>query len=162
MEQEKLYEQVDNIRWLMNSGLSNDLIKDNLFMYGYILHKDVEIVDIDVDFEKKTVYYHIYIGNKKTIEDYNNYYIYKSKYDSKTIGIIDIFRFKRLLKKYTVTNLEFGKSLTIDFKNILSRFVKDYCGSKWVSTLEVKHSKDYVEDENGLRKENISVNTGYN
>ena len=127
-------EHIDHQRWLLNNGLPNDVHKDTLFMFGSIVHRDVRAVEVALNPEKKTVGYVLYLDSVtlKTIDLYERL--------SKSTSIIDLWRFKRLLKKEGNLNIS----------HLLSKFVKDYCGSNWQTELELK---DYGDYEEGFNKE---------
>ena len=124
-----LNEHIDHQRWLLEHGFVNDLHKDNLFMYGSIVHKDIKAAQVDVQPEKKNVVYTLYVTSNllKKIELY--------KQLSQSTGIMGMWRFKRMLKKEGNLNL----------KHLLLRFVTDYCGPKWSIALNLKDIKDYEE-----------------
>lgn len=122
-------EHIDHQRWLLEHGFINDLHKDNLFMYGSIVHKDVQAVELDVDVEKKRVSYDVYVDKTllKKIDAYKKL--------SHSKSIIGLWRFKRMLKKEGNLNLH----------HLLSRFVKDYCGPRWSVSLNLKDIESYEE-----------------
>lgn len=122
-------DHIDHQRWLIDHGFINDLHKDNLYMYGAIVHKDVEAVQVDIDVHNKLVSYELFIGKKlsKKIDLYNKLV--------KDDSIFGLWRFKRLLKKEG----------NLDFHGILNKFVKDYLGPKWTVTMNIKNVKEYEE-----------------
>ena len=122
-------EHLDHQRWLMNNGLLNDLHKDTLYLYGTLVHKDVQAIELNIDIEKKTLDYIIYIS-PKLLQSYKLYNELRAA-DS----IIGLWRLKRLLKKKG----------NLNFMAILSGFVKDYCGPKWNIKLEIKDFSSYEE-----------------
>lgn len=122
-------EHIDHQRWLLEHGFVNDLHKDNLFMYGSIVHRDVHAVQVDIDVEKKLITYDLYVKSSlfKKIDRYEQL--------SQSKSIIGLWRFKRMLKKEGNLNL----------KHLLNRFVSDYCGPKWSVDLRLKDFKEYEE-----------------
>lgn len=124
-------------QWLINNGLVTDLHKDNLFMYGSLIHKDVEAVEVDVIVEKKTINYTVYLPSKviRLVSRYNSLI---GKND-----IISLWMLKRLLKKQGDLN----------FVGVLNQFVKDYCGRVWVANLHLRDVKDYKEEVDGNRED---------
>ena len=128
-------EHLDHQRWLMNNGLLNDLHKDTLYLYGTLVHKDVQAIELNIDIEKKTLDYIIYISPKL----FQSYKLYNEL--RTTDSIIGLWRLKRLLKKKG----------NLNFMAILSGFVKDYCGPKWNVKLEIKDFDGY---ENGFKEIN--------
>lgn len=122
-------EHLEHQRWLMNNGLLNDLHKDTLYLYGTLIHRGVQAVELDIDIENKTLNYIIYIDSKL----FNSYLLYNEL--RATTSIIGLWRLKRLLKKKG----------NLNFMAILSSFVKDYCGPKWNVKLEIKDFSTYEE-----------------
>lgn len=130
MDEKALAEYIDNQRWLMNNGLLNDAIKNQLFMYGSIVHKEVQAVELAIDVEKKLVSYKIYI-TPSLLKKVNKY-----KELSTSKSLFGLWRFKRLLQKEG----------NLNFSNILNRFVKDFCGPKWITEVEILNSDEYVDE----------------
>lgn len=130
-KQVNLEEYVDQRRWLVNNGLITDDIKNQLFLCGSIVHKDVQAVEVDLDLaaEQKIVHYKIYVNPDllKKISAYNVL--------SKSTSLFGMWRFKRLLKKEGA----------LDFTQILGKFVKDFCGPKWSVTVKTVDFNTYVE-----------------
>jgi hypothetical protein len=126
-----LEEYVDQRRWLLNNGLITDDIKNQLFLCGSIVHREVQAVELDLDLtdEKKIVHYKIYVDSNllKKIADYEVL--------SKSTSLFGMWRFKRLLKKEG----------SLDFQQILGRFVTDFCGPKWSVTVKIVDFNSYIE-----------------
>lgn len=126
-----LEEYVDQRRWLLNNGLITDDIKNQLFLCGSVVHKEVQAVEVNLDLvaEQKLVHYTIYVESSllKKIAQYNVL--------SKSTTLFGMWRFKRLLKKEG----------SLDFQQILNKFVKDYCGPKWSVTVKTVDFNSYVE-----------------
>jgi hypothetical protein len=129
METDSLVQMIDHQRWLLNSGLVPDAVKNNLFMYGSLVHKDVQAVEVKINVEEKMVDYIIYVTNDllKKVEKYRELIHSQTLYD--------MYRFKRLLKKE-------GR---LDFSQVLTSFVADYCGPKWRATATVLSFDAYVD-----------------
>jgi len=125
----EINDHVDHQRWLIEHGFINDLHKDNLYMYGAIVHKDIGAVELDVDCENKKVSYTIYCKNGLLGK------IEKYKQLSESKGMLGLWKFKRLLLREGNLNIKF----------LLNNFVKDYCGPKWKAVIELKDYKDYVD-----------------
>lgn len=121
---------IDSQRWLMNNGLSNDLLKDQLFLFGSIVHKDISAVEVDVDFQKKAVKYQLYATNNllKKINKFNKL--------AESNSVFGLWRFKRFLLKEGNLNL----------RSIVTRFVKDYLGPKWIAEVEMRSVEEYIND----------------
>lgn len=138
MDDSALVQKLDQERWLLNNGLVSDSVKNQLFFCGSIVHKNVEAVEVKIHAEKKLVEYTIYVTDAllKKIDKYHKL--------ASSQGLFGMWKFKRFLKKEGC--LDFGK--------VLSTFVGDYCGPKWVATADVRSFSAYVdsveaEDEGG-------------
>lgn len=122
-------EHLDHQRWLMNHGLLNDLHKDTLYLYGTLIHKQVQAVELNITPESKTLEYIVYLDSRL----FKSYKLYNEL--RKSDSIIGLWRLKRLLKKEG----------NLNFMAILSDFVRNYCGPKWGVKLEVKDFSSYEE-----------------
>jgi len=124
-----LEEYIDQRRWLMNNNLVTEDVQNELFLFGSIVHKDVQAVELQVDAEKKVVAYTIYIDKfllKKI-----------AKYESllKSDSLWNLWRLKRMLKREG----------SLDFKQILNSFVRDFCGTKWCATVKIIDFSQYID-----------------
>lgn len=129
MDKKELMEYVDNQRWLMNSGLFTDSAKNQLFTYGTLIHREVRAIEVDIDPEKKVVSYKAFFDKRmlKKIEKYEKL--------SKETGFWGLRSFKKFLEKEGDLN----------FRNILTGFVRDFCGPGWSVSLEVLDFDGYIE-----------------
>lgn len=129
-KQVNLEEYVDQRRWLLNNGLVTDDVKNQLFFCGSIVHKEVQAVELDIDPEKKIVNYTIYL-NKDLLKRIEKYHVL-----SQSDSLFGLWRFKRMLKKEG----------SLDFQQVLSTFVKDFCGPKWSVTVKTVDFENYVDN----------------
>lgn len=131
MDSRQLIEYIDQQRWLLNNGLINDAAKNQLFLYGSIVHKEVKAVELDIEPSVFSIRYKIYVDNSliKKIEKYNKY--------SKSTSLWGMWQFKRMLKN--------GDNL--NFHHILNKFVKDFCGPKWTAEVDVINFDSYSESK---------------
>ena len=126
---ETLMERVDQQRWLLNNGLVTDEAKNNVYIYGTLVNKEVKAVEVSLDVENKKIHYTLYFSNS-FLKDYNKF--------NELVGtesIFGLFRLRRILKKHG--NLNIG--------GILKSFVSDYCGPNWTVTYELKDVKEYID-----------------
>lgn len=131
MDEDAISKLMDHNRWLLNNGLVPDSIKNQLFMYGSLVHKDVLAVELSVNVDKYSIDYKIYIDkNLKNKID-------KFKILQSSEGMWGLWKFKRLLK-------EEGN---LNFDVVIDKFVKDYCGNKWSTQLTVLDYSEYIPDE---------------
>lgn len=135
MDSKNLEEYVDQRRWLLNNGLVTEDVKNQLFFCGSIVHKEVQAVELDLNVEKKTIYYKIYV-NPDLMQKIQKYFTL-----SKSTSLYGMWRFKRFLKKEGA----------LDFHSILNRFIRDFCGPTWSVSVETKDFNTYIEElgENG-------------
>lgn len=124
-----LEEYVDQRRWLLNNGFIADDVKNQLFFCGSIAHREVQAVELDLNPEQRLVNYKIYV-NSDLIKKIDLYHVL-----SKSTSLFGMWRFKRLLKKEGA----------LDFQQILSKFVRDYCGPSWNVTVQVLDFNTYVD-----------------
>lgn len=124
-----LEEYVDQRRWLLNNGLITDDVKNQLFFCGSIVHKDVQAVEVEIVPETKLVQYKIYV-DQDLIKKIGEYQVL-----SKSTTLFGMWRFKRFLKREGA----------LDFQQILTKFVKDFCGTKWSVSVEIVDFNSYVE-----------------
>lgn len=117
-------------RWLINNGLLNDQLKDNLYLFGAILHVDILHVELDVHVSEKKLDYRLYVSPdlKHDFDKFNKL--------SKSRTRMSLWRMKRLLKKHG----------NLDFTSLLTKMVHDLCGPDWTIAAEVKNAVDYTED----------------
>lgn len=138
MDSKALAEYVDQHRWLLNNGLFNDGIKNQLFLYGSVAHKEVKAVEVDISVENKRVSYKLYF-NKNMLDKIELF-----KKLSKESGLIGMWRFKRMLKKEGNLHLD----------HLLNQFIKDYCGPKWNAEVQTLDVTGYVEGYDGETETN--------
>lgn len=131
MKEDDVEKLIDNQRWLMNNGLSNDLLKDQLFLFGSIVHKDITAVEVDIRFQDKVVEYRLF-GSSELLKKIN-----KFNKLSTSDSIFGLWRFKRLLKKEG----------NLNFQSIVGRFVKDFLGPKWKTEAQIVNVKEYLEND---------------
>ena len=140
---EELLKYVDMQRWLMNSGLFTQSMKNQLFAYGSLVDSAVQAVELDIVIETQTLKYTIYVptATLKLLEKYKRL--------STATSFIGLWRFKRFLLKHGDLN----------YRNILQGFVSDFCGPKWNIDITVLDIKQYNEEQNEARK---SIDQGGN
>jgi hypothetical protein len=128
-------------RWLIDNGFINDLHKDQLYLFGAILHKDIKAVELQIDVESKSVNYLLYAGTKLLKK--------MGKYEtlSKSTGIIGLWRFRSILKREG----------NLNFSRILDFYIKDYCGQKWKANVKLM---DFREYKDGYEEAQSRVSSG--
>jgi hypothetical protein len=106
-------------------------------LYGSIVHKDVQAVELEVDAANKLIVYEIYI-NKKLLKKHNKYMEL-----STSTGIWGLWRFRRMLKKEG----------NLNFKHLLNQFVKEFCGPRWSVEMQVLDYSTYTDGFGDLNYE---------
>ncbi len=119
-------ERIDNERWLLNNGLISDSAKNNIYMYAYLVHKDVAAAEVGIDIDSKTINYTLYL-KKNTFEAFEYY-------QTRSNSWFSLLKSAYLVKKHG----------NLNFSPILSTFVKGYAGPGWQAVLVVKSEKDYT------------------
>lgn len=148
-DQMNIEEYVDQRRWLLNNGLVTDDVKNQLFFCGSIVHKDVQAIELEINPENKLIYYKIYVRDDllKNINKYNKL--------SKSSSLIDMWLFKRLLKREG----------SLDFSKVLRSFVRDFCGPKWEVSVDVVDFNNYVDSlgrDNETDRDSINIHKQLN
>lgn len=130
MEEFKLEDQLEHHRWLLNNGIVDDWVKNNLYMYGSLVHRNALAVTLDIDVSKKIIHYTVYFDDKMmdTIDKFTRW--------QKSDSIITLWRLKRLIKREG----------NLNFESIVQKFVSDFCGRSWTATLTVDNVSNYKED----------------
>jgi hypothetical protein len=138
MDTADLLEYVDHQRWSMNNGLFTDAAKNQLFMYGSLIHKDVRSLELTIEPQNKTIRYVVYVDTK-LLKLYNKY----QKLLTKQNSIVGLILLRRFLRKHGDLN----------FHVILNNFVKDYCGAGWITDLKIDDFKNYTTAPNACMEE---------
>lgn len=127
---------INHHKWLVESNLLTDEMKDNVAMVAYCLVEDVLDATTFMDFESCIVRYRILISdnlasNIKLLERYKS---------TKDLGFFEMRRLKKFLKNKR-DNDESG--LGYDLEKIANSFLKSYLSNKWSAKVEFKSVKDY-------------------
>jgi hypothetical protein len=125
-----ILEHIDQQRWLLNNGLVTDEAKNNIYVYGTLVHNDIQAVDVAINVEKKSIHYSLYV-KKGFIKSYNKFLLLKD-----STSLFQLLKLKFLLKR--CGNLNIG--------GILKSFITDYCGPTWSVSFELKDIKDYKDE----------------
>jgi hypothetical protein len=130
---EMIAQSYDIDKWLLSINLISKTIKNDLFIYGVIIHpKHIKAVEVIINPKEKIVNYELYVS-KTIIKKYN--YIVKNRNSD------NIFKlFTLLMIKYRYGDLNF------DIK--LLQCVKDRCGKEWNVNVICKNYKEYNPGKN--------------
>ena len=107
-----------------------DVHKDNLFMFGSIIHSGIQAVEVDTDVNNHDIKYRVYVSSK-LLSDYNSFHKKVSKG-----SIWSLFWAKRLIKKHTF----------LDWETAINNFVHTYCGAKWTVSVKILPIKEYIDE----------------
>lgn len=131
----------DHQRWLIENGLFTDLAKDNIYLYGALLHQGIEALHTMIDVERHVVTYILYVSADlhKKINKFNKL--------SSSASLFDMWKLRRLLKKEG--NLNFGP--------MINRFIQDFCGPKWRAEVKIDSTNNYVDN---LNEQQLAANQG--
>ena len=142
----ELLQAVDHSRWLLNNGLANDVIKNQLFAYGGIAHPNILAVDLALDMENKCVKYDLFVDTKLLKK------IKKFKELSESEGFWGLRKFKKMLIKEGNLHLD----------NILDNFIKDYCGRQWRTEIRILDYAEFVDSNEDVEDESVNFGHGKN
>ncbi len=70
MDDLKTKDVIDHQRWLLNSGFANEMLNDNLYLFGIYLHPGINEAIVSLDISNKFVAYKIYVTND-LFDDFN-------------------------------------------------------------------------------------------
>ena len=110
-----------------------------------LINKHIIALELSIDSNSKHVHYILYV-DLPLLKAYNKYHELKL-----SESIWSMWRAKRLL----------GKNGNLEFKQMLSTFVRSYCGPGWTTSMELKKSSDYEEkrpqnnDDKGKDRQDI-------
>jgi len=133
---------LDHHKWLLNNGIVSDYVNNNLYMYGSLVHRNVAALNLEIDVAKKTVLYTVYFDDAMMEK------IQKFQEWQHSDSIITLWRLKRLMKKEG----------NLNFELIVQKFVRDFCGPSWTTTLKVDNVSNYVDSDESRTGENIQLN----
>jgi len=135
---------IDHQRWLINNGFANDLLKDNLYLFGIYLHPGIREALVAINFPEKTVEYRIYT----TKELYKDFYKYKRLQNSTSKW--SMFRLKRLWRKHFENKTDPAR---LDIDVIINSHVKELCGHNWSTKVDFFPVNQYKKDTQLLQQD---------
>ncbi len=143
----RLDKVLDTQRWLMNNGFLNDMVKDQLYMYGAIVHRNIEAVELDADVKptSRVVNYRLYISTS-LLSKHKNFLELRDKE-----SLWSLWKFRKILRKEG----------NLDFNKLISNFVNDFLGPSWESKVEVKDIAEYVDGYDEEEKQSAISADGF-
>jgi hypothetical protein len=139
MDDLKAKDVIDHQRWLINSGFANDMLNDNLYLFGIYLHPGIREALVSLDISNKLVTYRIYV----TQDLFNDFNMYKKLMRKPNKSKFNIIRLKRLWRKH-FENKKDPARLDIDL--IIDSHVKELCGDNWSTSISILSESEYAED----------------
>lgn len=127
---------INHHKWLVDSGLLTDEMKDNVAMGAYCLVENVHEASTFMDFENHIVHYKLILPDAlaKNLELLERY----EKYDD--LGFFEMMRLKKFLK---IKNKTDESGLGYKLESIANGFIKAYLSDKWNAKVDFKSVKDY-------------------
>ena len=135
---------IDHQRWLINSGFANEMLNDNLYLFGIYLHPGIKEAIVSIDITNKFVTYKIYV-TKSLFNDFN-----KFKKLANSPGKIDAIRLKRLWRKHFENKKDPAR---LDIDVIVDSHVKELCGSNWSTSVSLLIEDKYAKDLESIQHE---------
>lgn len=127
---------IDHHKWLVESNLLTDEMKNNVAMLSYCLIEDTVDAATDIDFENKTVSYKLVIKDPL----YKNMMLLERYERGGKLGFFEMRRLKNFLVE-KAKNDESGLGYKLD--DIANKFIKAYFSDVWNASVEYKSEKDY-------------------
>ena len=127
---------IDHHKWLVESNLFTDEIKDNIAMGAYCLVEEVIEASTFVDFEKNTVHYRLLLPEDLA----HNLDLLNRFENGDDLGFFEMRRLRKFIKAKK-ENDESG--LGYKLENIANSFVRAYLNDNWSAKVEFKSVKDY-------------------
>jgi hypothetical protein len=127
---------VDHHKWLVESNLLTDEMKNNVGMLAYCLIEDTIEASTDIDFENKKVNYRLVIPNNL----FDDLMMLKKYEEGNKLGFFEMRRLRSFLVKKR-ENDESGFGYKLD--DIANKFIKAYFNDNWSAKVEFKSIKDY-------------------
>ena len=127
---------IDHHKWLVESNLLTEEMKNNVAMLAYCLIEDTTDATTDIDFENKIVSYSVTIPD----ELYKNLKLLEKYEETKDLGFFEMRRLKAfLLAKKQNDDSGLGYRL----EDIANKFIKAYFNDTWNATVTYKSVKNY-------------------
>lgn len=128
-------------KWLVESNLLTDEMKDNVAMAAYVIIEDVIDASTFIDFENYIVNYRLLlpealVKNLELLRRYEN---------GDSIGFFEM----RRLKKFLIAKKAQDESgMGYKLESIADAFIKTYLNDKWKTKVEFKSVKNYDGKKN--------------
>jgi hypothetical protein len=127
---------IDHHKWLVESNLLTEEMKNNVAMLSYCLVEDTVDAATNIDFENKLVTYKLVLN----ADLYNNLKLLERYENREKLGFFEM----RRLKKFLVQKSENDETgLGYKLEEIANRFIKSYLSKEWNTKVLYKSVKDY-------------------
>lgn len=127
---------LDHHKWLVESNLLTDEMKDNIGMGGYCLIEDTIEAATSIDFINNTVHYRLVLPE----ELYENLALLNKYEKTKKLGFFEMRRLKKFLEKKKL-NDESGMGYRLE--EIANTFIRSYLSNKWSAKVDYISAKKY-------------------
>jgi len=138
-------EFVDHHSFLVEHNLLTDEMKDNVSMAGYCIVEHVKEVETIIDFNSRTIQYHLLLPNVlcknlKLLDKFRN---------GENIGLWNSIRLKKFLKnKREAEIINDFEIAGYELEEIANKFVKNYLNNKWSASVKIYNADNKDEIEN--------------
>jgi len=132
---------LDHHKWLVESNLLTEEMKDNIAMGGYCLIEDTIEAVTSLDFENFTVKYRLVLPDRLC----KNLQLLRKYKENRSIGFFEM----RKLKKFILSkknNDDTGMGYDLD--KIANSFVKAYLNNKWSAKVDYINANNYDGSKN--------------
>ena len=127
---------INHHKWLVDSNLLTDEMKDNVAMVALCLIEDVLDSSTSIDFDNKTVYYRLLLSEGLV----DNLELLKRYESGDSLGFFEMRRLTKFLKAKK-SHDESGMGYKLE--KIADSFIKAYLTNEWTTKVEFKSVNDY-------------------
>lgn len=127
---------IDHHKWLVESNLLTDEMKDNVAMCAYALVEEVVEAATFMDFDNHTVHYKLLLPEELC----KGLHLLQKFENGDDLGFFEMRRLKKFLQAKKQTD---ESGLGYKLEDIANRFVKGYLSEKWSAKVDFKSVKDY-------------------
>jgi len=127
---------LDHHKWLVESNLLTDEMKDNIGMGGYCLVEDTIEAATSIDFINNKVHYRLVLPEELC----NNLDLLNKYEKTKKLGFFEMRRLKKFLEKKK-QNDDSGMGYRLE--EIANAFVKTYLTNKWSAKVDYISASKY-------------------
>jgi len=127
---------IDHHKWLVESNLLTDEMKDNVAMVAYCLVEGVIDATTKIDFENCIVSYKVLLPEAL----FDNLELLNRYEAGDDLGFFEMRRLKKFLEAKRKND---ESSLGYKLEDIANKFIKAYLNEKWRAKVDLVSVKDY-------------------